>query len=251
MKKKLLMGVLTAFMAAAMLTACGSKEAETTAPASEASAEPAPAADTTPAEEEAAPEAEEAVADTDSEMVDDELFAALQENYAATVDCYNAVQELYSMEEIAADADIEEVMNEAADVIEQMGEITQDTLTTEDALALNDAMGDIIDALSYLVDGMELTDEAAAEIVSDETFATLQENYAAMTEAYNAVVEAYGSDSVEANADIENALNEAAGIIEEMGTIQQVDITEADAEELNGAMMDILEVLSAVVDAMG
>lgn len=249
MKKKLLSGILAAFMAATLLTACGGKEADTAAPA----AEPAPAAETTPEEEEAEPEAEveEVAADTGGEMVDDELFAALQDSYAATVDYYNAVQELYSMEEIAADADIEEVMNQAADVINQMGEITQDTLTAEDALELNSAMEDIVDALSYLVDGMELTDEAAAEIVSDETFATLQENYNALTEAYNAVVEAYNSDEVAADADIENALNEAAAIIEEMGTIQQVDITEADAEELNGAMLDILEVLGAVVNAMG
>lgn len=247
MKKKLLSGILATFMAATLLTACGGKEAATAAPA----AEPAPAVETAPEEEETAPEAEEVVADTGDEMVDDELFAALQDSYAATVDYYNAVQELYSMEEIAANADIEDVMNQAADVINQMGEITQDTLTAEDALELNSAMEDIVDALSYLVDGMELTDEAAAEIVSDETFATLQENYNALTEAYNAVVEAYNSDEVAADADIENALNEAAAIIEEMGTIQQVDITEADAEELNGAMLDILEVLSVVVNAMG
>lgn len=184
-------------------------------------------------------------------MVDDELFAALQDNYAATVEAYNAVKDLYTMDEIAADAEIEEVMNEAADVINQMGEITQDTLTTEDAMTLNDALGDILDGLSYLVDGMQLTDEAAAEIVSDETFETLQENYAAMIEAYNAVAEAYGSDEVEADADIEAALTEAADIIEQMGEIQQIEISEADAEDLNGAMLDILEVLSAVVDAMG
>ena len=48
------------------------------------------------------------------------------------------------------------------------------------------------------------------EACSDETFSTLQDNYAAMVEAYNAVKELYESDAVEADADIEDVLNQAA-----------------------------------------
>lgn len=88
------------------------------------------------------------------------------------------------------------------------------------------------------------------EACSDETFSTLQDNYAAMVEAYNAVKELYESDAVEADADIEDVLNQAADIINEMGEITQDTITEGDAETLNSSMIDILDVLSAAVDAM-
>lgn len=254
MKKKLLSVILAAVMAATLFTACGGKTEETQDPAADAKEETA-----APAEEPAAPAEdtakEDAAAAEDEgeatgEMVSDENFSILQDNYNLVVDCYNQVAELYSSDEIAANADIEEAMAAAADVIEEMGEITQDTLTEEDAEVLNSAMEDILNAFADLVDGMETVDSTDGDVVSDETFATLQENYAALTEAYNAVAELYNDDSIEANADIESALNQAYDIIEEMGTIEQTSITEEDAETLNGAMMDILEVLDAAIDAM-
>lgn len=249
MKQKFLSVILTALMATTLLTACGgSKDAETSAPATEAAstseAVPAETTDSAPAEETATEEA------VNEDMVSDETFAALQDTYSALVDYHNAVVDLYSSDEIAADAEIEEVINEAADLINQMGEISQEELTEEDAMTLNDAMGDLVDALTYLVDGMEVADTADVEMVSNETFATLQENYSILTETYNAVADAYNSDSVEANADIEDTLNEAAGLIEQMGEIEQESITEEDAVELNNAMIAILEVLDTVVDAM-
>ncbi len=254
MKKKLLSVILAAVMATTLFTACGGKTEETQAPAADAKEETA-----APAEEPAAPAEdtakEDAAAAEDEgeatgEMVSDENFSILQDNYNLVVDCYNQVAELYSSDEIAANADIEEAMAAAADVIEEMGEITQDTLTEEDAEVLNSAMEDILNAFADLVDGMETVDSTDGDVVSDETFATLQENYAALTEAYNAVAELYNDDSIETNADIESALNQAHDIIEEMGTIEQTSITEEDAEALNGAMMDILEVLDAAIDAM-
>jgi len=111
-------------------------------------------------------------------------------------------------------------------------------------------MEDILNGFADLVDGMEAADSTEDGVVSDETFAVLQENYAALTEAYNAVAELYNDDSIEANADVENALNQAYDIIEKMGTIEQTSITEADAEALNDAMVVILEVLDAAIDAM-
>lgn len=247
-------------MTATLLTACGGdKKAETAAPAENTKTE-----ETAPVEEtveETADPAEETVEETTDSaegtdgMVSDENFEILQDNYAILVECYNAVADAYNSDEIAADAELEEAMNMAADVIEQMGEITQDNLTEEDAEALNGAMEEILDALVEVADGLaseaEASGDAAGEMVSDETFSTLQENYAALTEAYDAVADLYNDDSIEADADIENALNEAYTLIEQMGTIEQSTITEADAEELNSAMMDILEVLDTVVNAMG
>ena len=233
MKKKLIAMLMVAAMVGVMLTGCGSSEA--------------------PAEEAAATEEVTEDAAADGEMVSDETFAALQENYASVTEAYDAVAELYSSDEIAADADIEATMTQAADVIAQMGEITQDSITEADAEELNSAMMDILDALSMLVDGMEAADTTEAadgEMVSDETFATLQENYSSVTEAYDAVAELYNSDEIEANADIEDLITQAADVLTQMGEITQDTLTEADAETLNGALMDILTGLQGIIDAM-
>lgn len=139
MKKKLLSVILTVAMVAA-LTACGGKETEATAPAAEARTETqAPEEEAQAPVEEAEDTTEDTTEDTADGMVSDENFKILQDNYALVVECYDAVLELYSSDEIAANADIEDAMLLAAEVIDQMGEITQDTLTEEDAQTLNSA----------------------------------------------------------------------------------------------------------------
>ena len=233
MKKKLLAILLTAAMVMSMLTACGGGSEETTA------------TDT---------ETENVTEDSaDGEMCSDETFSALQDNYASMVEAYNAVKDLYESDEIEADASIEDVMNQAADVINEMGEISQDTITEADAETLNSAMLDILNALSLLVDGMTETDGAsdvAAEGCSDETFSTLQDNFATLSEAYDIVADAYMSDEVEQNDDIEAALNETQDIMTQMGEISQDAITEEDAEVLNDSILALLDVLGSVADAM-
>ena len=240
MKKSIVSITLAALMTATLLTGCGGKkEPKETAATTTAAATTAAKTETTAAKAEKSDSA-------DGEMVSDETYKILQDNFALMVESHDAVRELYTMDEIAADADIEEVMNEAADVINQMGEITQDSITEEDAVVLNDAIGDILEALSLVVDGMEI---AGGDAVSDATFSTLQTNYNALAEAYNAVAEAYNSGATP-DADIEKTMNDAKAIIEQMGEITQDSITEADAEELNTAMEGILEVLEVVVNAM-
>lgn len=240
MKKSILSIVLAALMTGTLLTGCGGgKTPKETA---------ATTAATTAAKAETTAAAQSGKSDSaGEEAVSDETFSILQDNYALMVECYDAVRELYTSDEIAADGDIEEAMNMAADVINQMGEITQDSITEEDAVTLNDAIGDILDGLSAVVDGMEI---AGGDGVSDETFNVLQTDYQAMVEAYNAVAEAYNNGGT-ANADIENTMNQAREIIEQMGQITQDNITEADAEELVSAMEDILSVLETVVNSLG
>lgn len=101
MKKKILAVVLAGVMAMSMLTACGG------------SAETAETADVETTEDAASDEA-----------CSDETFATLQDNYAIMVDAYNQVKDLYESDEIAGDAEIEDLMNQAADVINEMGEIS-------------------------------------------------------------------------------------------------------------------------------
>ena len=121
MKKKILAVVLAGVMAMSMLTACGGST-ETTETAD---------VETT----------EDAASD---EACSDETFATLQDNYAVMVDAYNQVKDLYESDEIAGDAEIEDLMNEAADVINEMGEISQDAITEADAETLNGAILDIL-----------------------------------------------------------------------------------------------------------
>lgn len=90
-----------------MLTACGGGSEETSTD--------------TAAEEVAEDTAEDSAADG---MCSDETFSALQDNYASMVEAYNAVKDLYESDEIEADDSIEDVMNQAADVINEMGEIS-------------------------------------------------------------------------------------------------------------------------------
>ena len=218
MKKKILAVVLAGVMAMSMLTACGG------------SAETAETTETADVET-----TEDAASD---EACSDETFATLQDNES---------------DEIAGDAEIEDLMNQAADVINEMGEISQDTITEADAETLNGAMMDILDGLSGIVDAMEVNgdgESTADEACSDETFAALQDNYATLTDVYNTVYDAYMSDEIEQNDEIENALAQTADIMNEMGEISQDAITELDAETLNDTMLTLLDVLDAVVDAM-
>lgn len=121
MKKKILAVVLAGVMAMSMLTACGG------------SAETAETTETADVET-----TEDAASD---EACSDETFATLQDNYAVMVDAYNQVKDLYESDEIAGDAEIEDLMNQAA-------------ITELDAETLNDTMLTLLDVLDAVVDAM-------------------------------------------------------------------------------------------------
>lgn len=156
-----------------------------------------------------------------------------------------------------ANADIEDTINQAYDIIDQMGEITQDTITNEDAADLCDAVVALVEVYEGVLDEMEITldttDAAGAaedEMVLDETFAALQENYGILTQAYDAVAAAYNSDEIAANPEIEDVMNQAYELIDQMDEIKQDTITEEDAVALSELMVGIIDVLQAVVDEM-
>ena len=97
--------------------------------------------------------AEEAPAE--SEGVTQEEFTALQENFAGLVEAYNAVKELYEMEEVKADQRIEDLMNEAADIINAMGEVEGSTLTKESLADMNNAIDSMLTGLSNIIDQIQ------------------------------------------------------------------------------------------------
>ena len=224
MKKKILALLAGTMVIASLLAGCGNS---------------APAA-------EERPENSSRTLSTEDEMCSDETFEELQENYKIVVECYDSVEELYMSDEIAQSDEVEDLLFEANDIIEEMGEIEQSELTEKDADELNDAMEDIIEALNGIVDSMELVDGPC----SDETFAELQENYEIVVDCYNSVEDLYMSDSIAQSDEVEDCLFQANELIEEIGEIEQSELTESDADELNAAMLTIIDGLNSIVDSM-
>ena len=90
--------------------------------------------------------------------------------------------------------------------------------------------------------------ETNGGMVSDATFAALQENYALLVQLHDLVAEAYNSDAVAANPAIEAAMNQAYEIIVWMGEITQDTFTEADAATIDELMNNLVDVFEAVVN---
>lgn len=88
--------------------------------------------------------------------ISDADWAALQKAYSALTDAYNAVAKLYNSDEIAANKDIETAMGQAKKLIEQMGTITREGLTTADGQTLAKAMVDTANALELIIKAMEV-----------------------------------------------------------------------------------------------
>ena len=183
------------------------------------------------------------------EMCSDETFASLQEVFGLLTDLHNQTVDLYSEDQIAADADLEDALNQSADAINQMGELTQENISEDDALVLLNAMETLADAL-YAADEAMRGEVTESTPCSDETFAVLQSNYQLLVEAYNAVSDAYMSDEIEQSDEVEANLNQAKELIESLGEVDQASLVEEDAESTIDAMSAINDYLAAILEAM-
>ena len=182
-------------------------------------------------------------------MCSDETFASLQEVFGLLTDLHNQTVDLYSEDQIAADADLEDALNQSADAINQMGELTQENISEDDALVLLNAMETLADAL-YAADEAMMGEVTESTPCSDETFAVLQSNYQLLVEAYNAVSDAYMSDEIEQSDEVEANLNQAKELIESLGEVDQASLVEEDAESTIDAMSAINDYLAAILEAM-
>ena len=235
--KKLLALIVCGTMVLSMTACGGSKET----PAAQNDVSVQAEADTV---EDA--EAEETGA---KEMCSDETFASLQEVFGLLTDLHNQTVDLYSEDQIAADADLEDALNQSADAINQMGELTQENISEDDALVLLNAMETLADAL-YAADEAMMGELTESTPCSDETFAVLQSNYQLLVEAYNAVSDAYMSDEIEQSDEVEANLNQAKELIESLGEVDQASLAEEDAESTIDAMSAINDYLAAILEAM-
>lgn len=235
--KKLLALIVCGTMVLSMTACGGSKET----PAAQNDVSVQAEADTV---EDA--EAEETGA---KEMCSDETFASLQEVFGLLTDLHNQTVDLYSEDQIAADADLEDALNQSADAINQMCELTQENISEDDALVLLNAMETLADAL-YAADEAMMGEVTESTPCSDETFAVLQSNYQLLVEAYNAVSDAYMSDEIEQSDEVEANLNQAKELIESLGEVDQASLAEEDAESTIDAMSAINDYLAAILEAM-
>jgi len=97
----------------------------------------------------------------------------------------------------------------------------------------------------------EVVEVAADEMCSDESFAALQDAYASLVQAYEAVGTYYvENENIEQSDEIEEALNSAKEYLDEVGEIQQNEMTEADAETIAESMLQVAEGLEAFANAI-
>lgn len=82
-------------------------------------------------------------------VIDDETFAQLQDIYSNLVELHTTVADAVNDGTIEADAETVDLLNQAADVIEEIGDIEQTDFTDEDeALQLVDSMSKMADGLA-------------------------------------------------------------------------------------------------------
>lgn len=246
MKKKIVAVLLCSVMAMSALTACGGSDAA--APAAE---------ETTEAAVEETAEAEEA---EESEGCSDETFEALQEAYANLSEEVELVQNYYlENPDIPQDDDVEEALTAAQEYMDEVGEINQTDITEEDAVELADSMVEVADSLVTLAESLDIMAgadveadaEDAGEGCSDETFAALQDAYASLDELNTTVVNYYTDNAdVPQDDDVEAVLTQAQDYLDQVGAINQEDITEEDAETLAQSMLDVADGLSMIAEAI-
>ncbi len=121
MKKKMVSAILAIAMTATLLTACGGDKGANTSAAAPAATTPAPAAIPAPAANDTKADAPAETTDAaEGEMVSDEVFEMLQDNYAMLVEYHDAVVELYNDDQIVANAEIEDTINQVYDIIKSI-----------------------------------------------------------------------------------------------------------------------------------
>ena len=142
MKKRVLALLLSSVLAAGLLmTGCGGDSSS-----AEATQEETAAAEETAETEE-----------TDAEAASGQItFSDLQDNYAALTEAYNAVVDAYNDNSIAQSDEIDQNLSDAKDLMDQMGELSEDDFKSqEDLETINNSMLQMCDILNAILDKME------------------------------------------------------------------------------------------------
>lgn len=249
MKRKRIANILFCILAAAMLTACDGEAVEGEAAKAE---EQGAYAETGQEEKVETETAGTQISKAQKRAsISDEDFELLQEAYAELTELYDVTRNLYEQSGITGSASIESSLNHAAEVLETVGEKEQDGMTEQDALALLDQMNQEVDALDRCSDQimkeMEEGDYTTAA-VDDEVFAELQDTYKELVDLYNTIVDAYNAGELKQSADAKEILDDAAELLELIGSVEQDGLTMGDAMELEQEMIDTARYLNELLD---
>lgn len=137
MKKKLAAILMTAVMAATLLTACGD-----------------------------APETNDAVSaapevSADGSMISEETYNILKENWTSLANLYNEAAAIYNEAagsgEMERDESFENLMNQVSETLQQMNTISPEELTQDKAVEINDTMIRLQEEMAEAL-GIELID---------------------------------------------------------------------------------------------
>ena len=120
----------------------------------------------------------------------------LQQNFATLSDLYQTVEDLYMHNDgIAQDDDVEDLLESAKEVIDEMGDLDENDFDGEDdMIQLNDSMVTLIEALGGIVDRMTIDDEDDDEDDDDVEMSYVDGLYAADGNGRDFVILFYESD---------------------------------------------------------
>lgn len=159
MKNKIVKVLAGAVLSVALMAGCGNNSASTATTETK---------ETTDVKEDTAKEEEK----EDTQASGAEFtFSDLQDSYKMLTDCYDQVEALYADENIAQDSEVESLLAEAKGIIDEMGELKEDDFaSTDDMIAFNDTIADMVEALGGVVDKMQAADNSEGVETEDVAY---------------------------------------------------------------------------------
>lgn len=176
----------------------------------------------------------------------DETYAKIQNAYNALVYQYNLLNDYYiNSGSVAQNDDVESLLSMTNEYITTLGDISQDSMSEEEAQGLIDSISQAMDGVSGMCESLGIMAEKDESDCSDASFKELEDIYLSLLSVYGEVSDVYGAEiATGGDTEIVQTLIDAAAYIETMGSITQESITENDAIELKVQMKLLCDNLS-------
>ncbi|MBQ9604490.1 MAG: hypothetical protein IJR45_03655 [Firmicutes bacterium] len=169
-------------------------------------------------------------------------FSELDGNYLILKDSYETVKNAYESSSVQADAEIENSISQAADVLNNIGELKKEDYASQGMM--ESANRDILNAQSALDSAAEKMQTSTASV----SFEQIKENYDKMVAAYNTVSNiAAEKQSGETKA----VLEEAKALISQIGEISPEKFkTQDEMINFNMIVCQVLAKLDAAAESV-
>ncbi|SKB71167.1 hypothetical protein SAMN06296386_104115 [Lachnospiraceae bacterium] len=241
MKNKFLSLLIAGVLCASLLMGCGGGDTNDKAPAE------APAQEETQAEEAEEAEAPAKAVGEKADLKEESselTFEDLQDNYKTLTEIYDTVNDLYMNDKIAQSDSVEKNMSDAKDLIEEMGELSEDDFNgQEDYKTLNDAMITTAEALQMIIDQMETVDDAEPAVSNTD----VRNMYQKLVNTYNELIDTYADDAVAQNDDLEELLQSSRQAIDIYGDIDLSDLSAEKKLETYNNLSQLVDALEEVI----